>query len=298
MQQGRIVRAAGGFFSLSAEDGLEYTCRARGNLKRGKGGLMVGDLVLFEALPSKNDSSDREGVIERLLPRKNSLTRPAVANIDQLIVVMAFKEPECDWQLVSRLFVYAEKEDLEGLLCLNKIDLAASPGENPDYYSERIDKFPYPCLFTSAKTGMGIESLAEALQGKFSVFAGPSGVGKSSLLNALQPGLSLQTGSVSDKIKRGRHTTRQAELLSLHQGGAVVDTPGFSRLDFMKLDPEELPHFFPEFEPLLGQCAFRNCRHSNEPDCAVIKEVGSSINPLRYEHYLYFLEELKQGEVY
>ena len=298
MQQGRIVRAAGGFFSLIAEDGLTYTCRARGNLKRGKGGLMVGDLVLFEAQPLKKGSSNGEGVIEKLLPRKNSLTRPAVANVDQLIVVMAFKEPECDWQLVSRLFVCAEREELQGLLCLNKIDLFASPGEKPDHFAKLLERFPYPSLFTSAKRGMGMESLAEALQGKCSVFAGPSGVGKSSLLNAIQPGLSLQTRAVSDKIKRGRHTTRQAELLNLHQGGAVVDTPGFSRLDFADIDPGELPHYFPEFEHLLGQCAFRNCSHTSEPDCAVIKEVGYSINPMRYEHYLYFLEELNQEEVY
>lgn len=301
MNQGTIIRAAGGFFSVYNDGGDLYQCRARGNLKRDNQSLMVGDRVLFtpplkSAGPAPKESSD-DGMIEELLPRKNCLSRPNVANVDQLAVIMSLKQPAYDWQLVSRLLVLAEKEGLEALLCLNKADLVKAD-QLPEI-EKQLKPFPYTILFSSALSGLGLENLAERLTGKCSVFAGPSGAGKSSLLNALQPGLTLKTGTVSDKIKRGRHTTRQAELLPLDFGGSVVDTPGFTRLELSDLKPENLATLFPEFEAYSGECAFRDCRHLSEPRCAIRQHLGDQINPLRYEHYSYFMNELsKRQEVY
>lgn len=296
MQEGKIVKAAGGFFSVCDAATDEYICRARGMLKRDKASLMVGDLVLFDVVEHAAGGDPGEGVIEKLLPRTNRLKRPPVANVEQLVVVMSLKHPECDWQLISRLMVMAEQEELAVLLCLNKIDLLPEP--DLIALDNLLKPYPYPVILTSALSGAGIETLQDKLSGSCSVFAGPSGVGKSSLLNAIQPGLSLQTGEVSEKIKRGRHTTRQAELLSLESGGTVVDTPGFSRLDFFAIEPDRLAHFFPEFETLRGSCGFRDCRHISETDCAVRNEIGKSVNPMRYDHYCYFARELKKQEAF
>jgi ribosome biogenesis GTPase / thiamine phosphate phosphatase len=301
LNQGTIIRAAGGFFSVYNEAGETCQCRARGNLKRDNQSLMVGDRVLFmpplkPVGPAQAEASD-EGMIEELLPRKNCLNRPTVANVDQLVVIMSLKQPSYDWQLASRLLVLAEKERLEALLCLNKADLVDADQLN--VIEKQLKPFPYRILFSSTFSGLGLKSLAEKLAGKCSVFAGPSGAGKSSILNALQPGLTLKTGVVSDKIKRGRHTTRQAELLPLDFGGSVVDTPGFTRLELADLKPEDLATLFPEFEAYSGDCAFRDCRHLSEPRCAIRQLIGKMINPLRYEHYSYFMDELsKIKEVY
>lgn len=296
MRQGRVVRAAGGFFSVRDDGDVEYLCRARGSLKKSRAALIVGDRVLFRPREHGSDHHPPEGVIETVLPRQSFLSRPPVANVDQVVVVMAFREPECDWQLVSRLLVLAEQENLRAVLCLNKADLAGA-GRLEEVRGE-IAPFPYPLLYTSAVSRKGLEELEEMLGGCCSVFAGPSGVGKSSLLNALQPDLALQVGSVSAKIKRGRHTTRRAELLPLGGGGSVVDTPGFTRLEFADLPPEQLAGLFPEMEALRSRCAFRNCLHLTEPRCAVRREIGGALNPLRYEHYSFFLEELNRQEGY
>ncbi len=294
MLQGKVVKAAGGFFTVRDGHGEEYVCRARGMLKRDSKSLIVGDNVLFEPPEKEPSCSDGEGIIEKLLPRSNLLQRPRVSNVDQLAVIMSLRYPDCDWQLVSRMLVLAEKEGLFAFLCLNKTDLISKSALNE--IISRLDNYPYKVIYTSAISGTGLDKLEEHLKGQCTVLAGPSGVGKSSLLNAIQPGLLLQTGTVSDKIKRGRHTTRQAELLPLHAGGSVVDTPGFTRLDFSDLDADNLADYFPEFESLRGQCGFRNCRHISERQCAVQEEIGISLNPMRYEHYQCFIGELeKQG---
>ncbi len=296
MQQGKVVKAAGGFFTVRDEHGEEYVCRARGMLKRGSKSLMVGDNVLFEP-PQKGPSCpDGEGIIEKMLPRSNLLQRPRVANVDQLAVIMSLRSPDCDWQLISRMLVLAEKEGLFAFICLNKTDLTAK--NELSKIDDLLDNYPYKVIYTSALNGTGLDKLEECLKGQCTVLAGPSGVGKSSLLNALQPGLALQTGTVSDKIKRGRHTTRQAELLTLQAGGSVVDTPGFTRLDFSGLDGDSLADYFPEFEPLRGQCGFRDCRHISEHKCAVQEEIGISLNPMRYEHYKSFIGEFEKQGVY
>jgi len=297
LQRGKVVKAAGGFFNVRDELGTEYLCRARGALKKGGDALMVGDWVKFTVSSDSVPTFPHgEGVIEERLPRKNRLHRPPVANVDQLIIIMSLKFPECNWQLVSRLLVLAEKEGLASLLCLNKTDLVDDAELRN--LAELLDPYPYPVLYTCALSAEGIDPLKGCLSSKCSVFAGPSGVGKSSLLNAIQPGLSLQTAPVSKKIKHGRHTTRQAEILALESGGSVVDTPGFMKIDFAKIEAEELPGLFPEFADLRGHCAFRDCFHLSEPDCAVHRETGKTINPMRYGHYRHFMKELNKQEAY
>ncbi len=293
MLKGKIVKAAGGFFSVQDESGKEHVCRARGALKRGNKSLMVGDNVVFD--PVEEDPAV-DGIIEEMLPRSNRLDRPPVANLDQLAVIMSIRHPDCDWQLASRMFVLAEKEGLAAFLCLNKTDL--TPAGELENLPALLCNYPYRVIYTSAVERIGLESLKENLEGQCSVLAGPSGVGKSTLLNAIQPGLTLKTGTVSDKIKRGRHTTRQAELLPLAGGGSVVDTPGFTRLDFKDIEADQLSFYFPEFEPLIGKCGFRDCRHISEPRCAVREQVGARLNPMRYDHYRYFMNELEKQEVY
>lgn len=292
MRQGKVIKAAGGFFTVRDQAGSEYLCRARGSLKKDKRALIVGDEVIFESLKEAAGDSSGEGVVEKVLPRANFLPRPPVANVDQVVVVMSLKNPDCDWQIISRLAVMAEKEELPVLVCLNKIDLF--PPAETDKLNELIDPFPYPVIFTSALSGAGTAELKSRLAGCCSVLAGPSGVGKSTILNFIQPGLSLQTGAVSEKIGRGKHTTRQAALLPLDNGGSVVDTPGFTRLDFQNLEPERLAACFPELETLRGRCGFRNCLHLEEPNCAVSEELGRTLNPIRYEHYKYFMQELSR----
>jgi ribosome biogenesis GTPase / thiamine phosphate phosphatase len=297
LDQGTVISAAGGFFTVYTTEGKSYHCRARGNLKRDNQSLLVGDRVMFINPDSAAEAASDEGIIEQLLPRSNCLSRPAVANVDQLVVIMSLREPPLDWQLVSRLLVLAEKEKIEALLCLNKADLVSEV--EIEQLNTQLTPFPYQVLYSSTLNAKGLDTLAKVLNHKCSVFAGPSGAGKSSLLNALQPGLKLQTGQVSNRIKRGRHTTRQAKLLTLERGGSVVDTPGFTRLDFSGLKAEELSALFPEFAAHEGHCAFRNCQHLTEPNCAVRVNLGISINPLRYEHYKYFMEELNsRQEVY
>lgn len=276
-------------------------CRARGKLKRGDDTILVGDRVLFEpdepAAGAKPgiDPGERSGVIEGVLPRRTVLFRPPVANIELVVLVMALKEPSPDWQLAGRILLQAERESLNVLCCLNKVDLM-SAAERESVSSE-LGLLPYPLLRCSAREGEGIGGLKERLQGRFAVFAGPSGVGKSSLLNALQPGLALKTGKVSGKIGRGRHITRHVELLPFGPRGYIVDTPGFSRLSFSGLVPEQLDTLFPEFAPYRGRCSFRNCNHVHEPGCAVREAAsGGQINPCRYRQYRYFWQELTDKE--
>lgn len=234
-------------------------------------------------------------MIETLLPRRTILLRPPVANIEQMVLVLALKEPAPDWLLAGRILLQGEREKLKLLCCLNKIDLANAAER--ETAAGMLSPFPYPLLWCSAKDGAGIAQLKEKLKGRFSVFAGPSGVGKSSLMNAVQPGFGLKTGRVSQKIGRGRHVTRHVELLALSGGGLVVDTPGFSRLSLGGLEPERLGDFFPEFAPHREGCSFRNCNHIHEPGCAVREAVSAElINRCRYRQYRLFWQELTDKE--
>lgn len=290
MLEGRVIKAYNSFFYVATSEGL-ISSKLRGKFKktRKSTGVVPGDRVAVELLP------DGTGVIERLLPRMNLLRRPAVANLTQVVLTFAAAQPDLHPLLLNRFLVLAEWSGIKKIiLCINKMDLYAGDGAS---FLALYEDIGYPVLRVSAHTGEGLAALREHLCGETSVFAGPSGVGKSSLMNAIDPSLALQTGEVSDKIKRGRHTTRVAELLP-YAGGYVVDTPGFSAMELTELDTAVLPDCFPEFRPYLGHCRFQPCSHSHEPDCAVKAAVASgAIAEERYQAYLSILSEIKENQV-
>ncbi len=288
METGRVLKFYNSFFYVQTDTEL-LTCRLRGKLKRDRRGVSAvcpGDLVELTKL------ADGTGVLERPLARRNLLRRPAVANIDQVILTFAAAEPDLHPLLLNRFLVLAEWSGIPSVvICVNKMDLAAEQDVLSCYENY------YPVLRVSAERGEGMDLLRERLAGKVTVFAGPSGVGKSSVLNALHAGLSLATGAVSEKIRRGRHTTRVAELLPF-AGGFLVDTPGFSSMELADIDPAELSACFPDFQPYLGHCRFSPCTHSHEPDCAVkaALEAGEILRE-RYDAYCAILDEIKTKAV-
>ena len=285
MLRGIIIRAIGGFYDVRTENGTEYRCSARGRFKKDGTTLYVGDRASITPL------SVQEGVLETVEPRETLLPRPQVANVEQVVIVCSPQNPQLSLQLLDRLLVLAENQQLRAIICMNKEDL---PHEEAELSLRKLyENAGYLLIIASAKFGQGIEELKQLLCGRISVLAGPSGVGKSSLLNCIQPGLKLRTGEVSDRLKSGRHTTRQVELLALDCGGLVADTPGFSQLALVAVSPQKLPSCFPEFLPFAPQCRFNPCRHRDEPDCAVKKAVaGGKIGESRYKNYLVFLDEV------
>lgn len=288
LREGRIIRIQGGFSIVKDASGEQLRCVIRGKLKKEASQLLVGDLVRFSV-------STGQPVIEEILPRFNELFRPPVANINRLIVILSVHSPYPDWGLLNRQLVLAEINDILPVICINKIDLASE--SDLENLKNTLGLFPYQSVFTSAINGEGVDELCNMLKDHVSVFAGQSGVGKSTLLNKIQPLLQLKTGELSLKGNRGRHTTRSVELLSLHIGGEVVDTPGFSKLEFEPegKDIHSLHSYFPEMEGYLSGCRFRNCIHQQEPGCAVIKAVeDGQISRLRYHSYHVLLKELRQ----
>ena len=290
MLQGRVIKAYNSFFYVQTDMGL-VTCKLRGKFKkfRQELGVVPGDWVSLDALP------DGTGVIEEVQPRIQLLKRPAVANLTQVVLTFAAAQPDLHPLLLNRFLVLAEWSGMEKILiCVNKMDLFVGNEEN---FLQDYRAIGYEVLPVSAREGKGLEALRQRLRGETTVFAGPSGVGKSSLLNAIDSRLALQTGVISEKIKRGRHTTRVAELLPYGGGGYIVDTPGFSAVDFMGMEPEELPACFPEFAPYLGKCRFSPCSHSHEPGCAVkaAAEAGAVARE-RYEAYLAIRTEIQEAQ--
>ena len=253
----------------------------------------MGDNVEIEVL----DEKDMEGNITEILPRKNDLIRPAVANIDQALVVFAVTQPDPHFNLLDRFLVMMERKEIPTVLCFNKTDIAESPliTELKQIYSG----CGYPVLFTSAKEEENIEKLKELLKGKTTAIAGPSGVGKSSLINLLQSRVKMETGSISRKIARGKHTTRHSELLVLGKDSYIMDTPGFSSLYVNDFEKEELKYYFPEFDPYEGQCRFNGCDHIHEPGCAVKEAVEEGkIHRVRYQDYTEMYRELQERKKY
>lgn len=285
MAEGVIMKALSGFYYV--DDGRATTaCRGRGKLRLEGSAPLVGDRVRFTPL------GDGSGALEEILPRKNQFYRPAVANIDQLVIMASEAIPVTDPFLIDRVAAIAESKGCQCVICINKCDLAS--GEN----LERIYAAAgFPTLRVSARTGEGLDRLKELIGGKVSCFTGNSGVGKSSLLNGLDPGFSLATGEVSEKLGRGRHTTRHVELFRLSCGAIVADTPGFSSFDVDRMElcrKEELQHCFREFAPFLGKCRFLDCAHVKEQGCAVLEAMGrGEIQPSRHQSYVRLYEQLQ-----
>ena len=289
-QRGRIIRSLSGFYDVQLPEGV-VTCRGRGILRKEQVTPLTGDLVEITLERGK-------GMVETVLPRSNSFIRPAVANVDALVLFAANVNPVTEPFLIDRVAAIAGDQNVPCILCINKSDL--DPAEQ---LQEIYRKAGFPVICTSAKTGQGIEELRQALKGKLTAFTGNSGVGKSSILNCLCPELTLATGEVSEKLGRGRHTTRHVELYCLGDDTYVMDTPGFSSFDTDQMDvilKENLQYSFPDFAPCLGRCQFADCTHRSEPGCAVRARVeAGQISASRYESYLRLYEksaQIKQWE--
>ncbi len=290
---GKIVKGIAGFYYVHVVESGVYECKAKGIFRKDGVKPLVGDDVEMEITHEK----DMEGNIIRILPRKNELIRPAVANIDQALVVFAVTKPRPHFNLLDRFLVMMESRHIPAVLCFNKTDIAKDPelAELKEIYSG----CGYPLLFTSAKKEQNIQELKGLLRGKTTAVAGPSGVGKSSLINLLQSDVKMETGSISSKIGRGKHTTRHSELIVLEEDSYIMDTPGFSSLYVNELEKEELKHCFPEFAPLEGQCRFNGCDHIHEPGCAVKEAVeAGKIHRMRYEDYTVLYRELQERKRY
>ena len=285
--EGIILKALSGFYYVDGGDGALTACRGRGKFRHQKLTPLVGDRVRFTPL------GEGAGILDEILPRKNQFQRPAVANIDQLVVIASGAVPVTDPFLIDRVVSIAEGRDCEPVICINKCDLDAA-----EELYQTYRKAGFLTLRVSAETGEGIPELAAAIAGKVSTFTGNSGVGKSSILNALEPEFRLQVGEVSDKLGRGRHTTRHVELFRLSSGAIVADTPGFSSFDTEGMElrrPEELQYTFREFAPYLDQCRFTGCAHVKEKGCAVLEAVKAGLIPKsRHASYVRLYEQAKE----
>lgn len=289
--QGKIIKGIAGFYYVHVPGEGIYECKAKGIFRKENLKPLVGDDVEMEITHVK----DAEGNITQILPRKNALIRPAVANIDQALLIFAMTKPEPNYNLLDRFLIMMRRQGLECILCFNKQDLADAGQQE---CIEKIYK-DSGCriLFVSAEKKEGIDQLVAVLHRKTTAVAGPSGVGKSSLVNCLQKGTQMETGAISEKIARGKHTTRHSELIAVSDNTYIMDTPGFSSLSLFDIEKEELKAYYPEFEPYETQCKFMTCAHIHEPVCGVREALGENhISKVRYENYVTFYEELKEKE--
>ena len=291
--QGKIVKGIAGFYYVHVVESGVYECKAKGIFRKEKVKPLVGDNVEIEIL----NGEEMTGNIIRILPRENELVRPAVANIDQALVVFAVLRPAPHYNLLDRFLVMMERKGIPAVLCFNKQDIAdeAQIEELRAIYGG----CGYPLLFTSALEGKNIDLVRDCLKGKTTAIAGPSGVGKSTLINMLTPEANMETGSISRKIERGKHTTRHSELFPIDGDSYIMDTPGFSSLYVNDFEKEELRQYFLEFAEYEGTCRFNGCSHVHDPGCMVRNAVENGrIHPVRYQDYTEMYEELKNKRRY
>lgn len=289
MTKGRIVKGIGGFYYVKTEAGSIYECRAKGIFRKDKQKPLVGDYVSIDLI----SEVEKTGNVVTILPRSNELVRPAVANVEQAVVIFSITKPKPNLNLLDRFLIMMEKQQIETIICFNKQDIASEAE-----YKELKTAYGssgYDVLFVSAKKQEGISGLREVLKGKTTAVAGPSGVGKSSIINVLQPEAGMEIGSISEKIDRGKHTTRHSELIYLEPNTYIVDTPGFSSLFIEEFEKDTLKDYYREFAQFEPYCRFQGCLHVDEPDCGIKSAVeGHKISKIRYENYKQLYEELKE----
>ena len=291
--KGKIVKGIAGFYYVHVVDYGLYECKAKGIFRKRKIKPLIGDNVQIDVI----DEKEKTGNIVEILPRENELIRPAVSNIDQAMVIFAAAEPNPNFNLLDRFLLLMGKQEVPVIICFNKRDIVGEKELGLLY--ETYEKCGYRILFTSTYTKEGMELVREQLEGKTTVLAGPSGVGKSSMMNLLQPKAHMETGEVSEKIKRGRHTTRHSEIIHIEGNTYVMDTPGFSSIWIDQFEKEELKDYFTEFLEFEPECKFQGCVHINEPICGVKQALAEGkISKIRYENYVNLYEELKEKRKY
>ncbi len=291
--QGKILKGIAGFYYVYVGEPGTYACKAKGIFRKENIKPLVGDDVEIEI----THEGDKEGNIVEILPRKNALIRPAVANVDQALVIFAVKKPNPNFNLLDRFLVSMEKQGVPTVICFNKIDF--TDDEEMAALRAIYEPAGYQVLFISAKEEIGLDTLRECLRGKTTTVAGPSGVGKSTTINKLAPHQEMETGAISEKIDRGKHTTRHSEIITLGDESYIIDTPGFTSLYIDELEKEELQDYFPEIAREEPGCKFIGCSHIAEPSCAVKAALSEGrIHEMRYEHYCAMYEELKDKKKY
>lgn len=285
---GKIIKGIAGFYYVHIDGKGVYECKARGVFRNRQIKPLVGDNVSVTIL----DEQEKEGNITEILPRRNELLRPAVANIDQALVIFAIVKPDPDFRLLDRFLIRMEQQNLTSIICFNKQDIASE--EEKGALCRAYETCGFRVLFVSAHTKEGLEELRGLLAGRTTALAGPSGVGKSTMINALAPEAGMETGSISRKIERGRHTTRHSEIIALGENTYLMDTPGFTSLHIAEIMKEELSGYYPEFKKHEPYCRFGGCAHISEPDCGVKSAVEQGlISRVRYENYKALYQELK-----
>lgn len=293
--QGKIVKGIAGFYYVHGKDREIYECKAKGIFRKDNTKPLVGDNVTLEVL----DEEQKKGNITEILPRSSSLIRPAVANVDQALVIFAVAKPAPNLNLLDRFLIMMEQQKLPCIICFNKKDIADRA--ECDRLRAIYENCGYQVLFVSARDEQegNLEELAALLAGKTTTVAGPSGVGKSSLVNRLQGNVCMETGEISKKIERGKHTTRHSQLIALEGDTYIMDTPGFSSLSLFDMEKEDLQGFYPEFAAPEKNCRFGGCSHINEPVCGVKAALAEGqISRTRYENYVLLYEELKNKKKY
>ena len=290
---GKIIRGIAGFYYVHVAGHGIYECKAKGVFRKNKEKPLVGDDVEIIVL----DEKEKLGNISDILPRKNDLIRPAVANVDQALVIFAADQPKPNFNLLDRFLLMMEQKEIPTVICFNKIDLVTE--EEKAQLKSIYENTGHTIFFVSVAKKQGIETVRECLHGKTTTVAGPSGVGKSSLINLLQSDVKMETGSISEKIQRGKHTTRHSELITLDDTSYILDTPGFSSLSIFNLEKEEIKWYYPEFGKLQDQCRFMGCNHIHEPDCAVKQALEEgNISLIRYENYKLLFDECNNRKKY